>query len=59
VNWHSWSEFAQMGGAGLYVWGAFAITGITLAAEVVQLIARRRQALQQLEAVQDVDHETS
>ena len=59
MNWHSWSEFAHMGGYGLYVWGAFAITGITLAAEVVQLLARRRQALQQLEAVQDVINETS
>lgn len=48
-----------MGGAGLYVWGAFAITGITLGAELLQLLARRRHALHQLEAVQDVDHETS
>jgi heme exporter protein D len=59
MNWHSWSEFVHMGGYGLYVWGAFAITGMTLSAEVLQLVARRRQALQQLRAEQEGEHETS
>ena len=48
-----------MGGYGFYVWGAFAITGITLGAELVQLMARRRDALLHLLANQETEHETS
>ncbi len=59
MNWHSWSEFVHMGGYGLYVWGAFAVTAITFAAEMLQLMARRRQALQQLAVVEEADRETS
>ena len=36
------SEFFAMGGYGLYVWGAYAVTAVVIAAEVVTLILRRR-----------------
>jgi heme exporter protein CcmD len=48
-----------MGGYGLYVWGAFAVTGITFAAELLQLMARRRQASQTMQDGAQVDHETT
>ncbi len=59
MNWHSWSDFTHMGGYGLYVWGAFAVTGITFAAELLQLMARRRQASQTMQDGAQVDHETT
>lgn len=40
--WQSWSEFANMGGYGLYVWGSFGVTGLVLAWEVAALALRRR-----------------
>jgi len=42
MNWHSASEFFAMGGYGMYVWGAYAVTAILMAAEP-WLVARRRQ----------------
>ncbi len=40
--WHSWAQFFAMGGYGLYVWGAFGMTGFTVLLELLQLRARRR-----------------
>jgi len=42
MNWSSWSEFAAMGGYGLYVWGAFGMSAFAVALEIAQLRARRR-----------------
>ena len=42
MNWSSFSEFAAMGGYGLYVWGAFGVTAIAMLGEMVSLRARRR-----------------
>jgi heme exporter protein D len=42
MNWTSWSDFAAMGGYGLYVWGSFSMVALVMAAEVMQLAARRR-----------------
>lgn len=44
MNWHSVSEFAEMGGYGLYVWGSYLMAAATLAWEVVMLMQRRRRA---------------
>ena len=45
MNWSSWSEFAAMGGYGLYVWGAFGVTALVMVGEMVALRARRRALL--------------
>ena len=42
MNWHSASEFFDMGGYGLYVWGAYAVTAVLMLAEP-WLVARRRE----------------
>ena len=42
MQWGSVSEFFAMGGYGLYVWGAYAVTVVVIAAEVVTLICRGR-----------------
>jgi heme exporter protein D len=42
MQWTSFSEFFAMGGYGLYVWGAYAVTLAVIAAEVVALRRRGR-----------------
>ena len=42
MNWGSPSEFFAMGGYGLYVWGSFGVTLITMIAE--PLLVRHRQS---------------
>lgn len=42
MQWGSVSEFFAMGGYGLYVWGAYAMTAVVIVAEVVTLIRRGR-----------------
>ena len=48
MNWGSFSEFAAMGGYGLYVWGSYAVTAIALAAEIGLVRRRNRVARQHL-----------
>jgi heme exporter protein D len=43
--WGSWSDFAAMGGYGLYVWGSYLVTFALMAVEIVALRHRRRAAL--------------
>jgi len=49
MNWSSWSEFAAMGGYGLYVWGSFGATALAVVVEIASLRARRK-ALRQTES---------
>ena len=42
MEWGSASEFFAMGGYGLYVWGAYGVTAVLLAAELVLLVRRGR-----------------
>jgi heme exporter protein D len=42
MQWGSFSEFLAMGGYGLYVWGAYAVTALVMAAEVAVLVRRER-----------------
>jgi heme exporter protein D len=42
MQWSSVAEFLAMGGYGLYVWGAYAVTAMAIAIEVVGLIRRGR-----------------
>lgn len=41
----TWLEFLQMGGYGLYVWSAYALTVAAMGAEILLLVLRRRRAL--------------
>ncbi|TAK51573.1 MAG: heme exporter protein CcmD [Betaproteobacteria bacterium] len=50
MNWGSGAEFFSMGGYGFYVWGSFLVTAACLAAEPLLLAARRRRALERLQA---------
>jgi len=45
MNWHSASEFFDMGGYGLYVWGSYATTAALMAIEPWLAARRRRRAL--------------
>jgi heme exporter protein D len=38
------SEFLAMGGYGFYVWGAYGVTAVAIALELIGLRARRRAA---------------
>lgn len=42
MNWGSLDNFLAMGGYGFYVWGAYAISLLTLAIEVAAVVRRRR-----------------
>ncbi len=42
MNWSGWGDFLAMGGYAAYVWGAFAMVGLVLIAELCQLSWRRR-----------------
>jgi heme exporter protein D len=42
VNWGSLEAFLAMGGYALYVWGAYAVSAVAIAAEVVWLFRRGR-----------------
>jgi len=42
MQWGSVSEFVAMGGYGLYVWGAYAVTAAVIAAELAALVRRGR-----------------
>lgn len=35
MNWAGWSEFWNMGGYGLYVWGSYVVTLLCMLAETV------------------------
>ena len=42
MHWSSVAEFWDMGGYGLYVWGAYVLTALVIAAEMVTLMRRGR-----------------
>jgi len=44
MNWHSATEFVEMGGYGLYVWGAYAVAALAMVAEPWLAARRRRRA---------------
>ena len=57
MNWHSSAEFFAMGGYGLYVWGAYAVTAFLMVVELSSVVQRRRLAESQ--AVQWSESESS
>jgi len=46
--WESWSQFWEMGGYGLYVWGSMGVTAACLVIEVWQARLANRQLFIQL-----------
>lgn len=48
MNWGSLENFLAMGGYAFYVWGSYVATLILMAAEIVLIALRRRNALQRL-----------
>ena len=47
MNWGSWSQFWAMGGYGLYVWGAYAVTALALVLEVTAVMRKRSRLVRQ------------
>ncbi|WOB07207.1 heme exporter protein CcmD [Piscinibacter gummiphilus] len=56
MNWGSASEFFAMGGYGLYVWGAYAVTLVLMLAEPV-LAARRHSGARRAAALPRDEHD--
>ena len=42
MQWGSAAEFFAMGGYGLYIWGAYGMTALVLALELIALVRRGR-----------------
>jgi heme exporter protein D len=57
MQWHSISEFLDMGGYALYVWGSFGLSALAVIAEIWQLRARRREILRNLSHETESDHD--
>ena len=45
MNWGSVGNFFQMGGYAWFVWGAYGVTAVLVAAELIALRNRRRTAV--------------
>ena len=45
--WNSFGDFVHMGGYGLYVWGAYGMTLVVMAADAWVAARRRQHALAQ------------
>lgn len=48
MNWDTFSDFANMGGYALYVWGSYLMAGAALGWEALMLVLRRRRAIETL-----------
>ena len=46
-QWQSWSQFWNMDGYGLYIWGSYGVTLACMLIEPLLAARRRRQALAQ------------
>ena len=49
MNWGSWTEFWQMGGAGFFVWASYGLTFALIALELVLVLQRRKQVVKRLQ----------
>jgi heme exporter protein D len=64
MNWTSMSDFLDMGGYGLYVWGSYLVFLICIAGEVILVFNRKRTLLKHLSLIhqstkQEKRHETA
>jgi len=48
MSWGNLDNFLAMGGYGLYVWGSYAVTLVLIAAELVVLARRKRNAVNRI-----------
>jgi len=48
MQWESWSEFWNMGGAAFYVWGSYGLTFALIALELVLVFQRRKDTVNRL-----------
>ncbi|HZP94216.1 MAG TPA: heme exporter protein CcmD [Burkholderiales bacterium] len=55
MHWGSAAEFFAMGGYAFYVWGAYLVTAVALAAEVWLLVRRRRTLRRDLGPKMDME----
>ena len=54
MMWASWSDFWNMGGYALYVWGSYAVVAVSVLLEVQWAAQRQRRAIEQIrEQTQD------
>jgi heme exporter protein D len=51
MSWTSLSEFLNMGGYGLYVWGSYAVFLICIAGEIILVSNRKRTLLKHLSLI--------
>ncbi|MDP5239206.1 heme exporter protein CcmD [Uliginosibacterium sp. 31-16] len=55
MQWQSFSEFIAMGGRGFFVWGSYGVSFLLIAAELWLLHQRRKQSLQRLCQLQQIE----
>ncbi len=48
MQWHSLSEFLDMGGRGFYVWTSFGLTTLLVVLEIWRVRQQRREVLDSL-----------
>ncbi|HHH39106.1 MAG TPA: heme exporter protein CcmD [Sedimenticola sp.] len=51
MTFSSFSEFLDMGGYGLYVWGSFGVTALLMILEPILVYRRRRAVLQRVSRI--------
>src|SRR3954449_1100745 len=64
MNWTSLSDFLDMGGYGLYVWGSYLVFLVCIAGEIILVFNRKRTLLRHLSLIhestkQEKRHETA
>ncbi len=64
MNWSSLSEFLDMGGYGLYVWGSYLVTFLCIAGEIILVSNRKRTLVKHLSLIhqsniQEKENETT
>ena len=48
MQWESWNAFWQMGGAGPFVWGSYAVTAVLVTMELVMVLRGRKETVRRL-----------
>ena len=52
MEWASWSEFWDMAGYGLYVWGSYGVTSLCILIEVILLKRASTDTVRRLKRMQ-------
>jgi heme exporter protein D len=59
MHWNSLSEFLNMGGYALYVWGSFGVTLLAMLTEPILIRMRRIEILRNLRRARAAEGETT